>query len=117
MALSRPQSSEEHTSLDLNALPACKLNIKADVPLQIAAHLRKTMDMYGTGSPVVLRVPSAMELSFFYHRSILDVLDGLFALKAQHYEYMLKGLDDVITLENPLARKNPARLLRKHGRQ
>lgn len=105
MALTCPYGKHESTVMDIRSPPAWKLNEKANVSLQIAAHLKKTLDMFGTGSPIVLKLPSAMELSYFYHRSILDVLDGLFALKAQHYDYIMNGLDDVIILEDPLARK------------
>ena len=95
----------EITYLDIYTLPPCKFSEKADSALEIATHLRRVLETYGNGEPLSLRLPSTMALSGFYHRSILDVLDGLFELKRQHYDYMMNGLDAESILHDPLARK------------
>jgi hypothetical protein len=109
MAISRLPDNHEIAHVDTSMLAPCKFSEKSDIALQIAAHLRRTLEAYGNGNPPSLRLPSAMVLAGFYRRSILDVLDGLFELKHQHYEYVMNGLDGEIILHDPLARRKTAR--------
>jgi hypothetical protein len=51
-----------------------------------------------------LLLPSVMELAGQYHWNILDVLEALFELKKQHYDYRMDGLDGEILLWDPLCR-------------
>lgn len=52
-----------------------------------------------------LNMPSVMELAGLHHWSILDVLEALFELKRQHYDYKIDGLDGDIMLWDPLCRQ------------
>jgi hypothetical protein len=52
-----------------------------------------------------------MELAEFYHCSALDVLDGLYNLKNQRYEYAMNGLDSDVILYGPLVGLKPTKAL------
>lgn len=101
MSISYLPDHHEMTAITTVQLPPMHFSDKRSVALQIAAHLRKALHKYGQGCPTSLRIPSAMELAGFYHHSILDVLDGLFELKNQHYAYTMNGLDAEIILQGP----------------
>lgn len=109
MAVSRLPDKLDIPSLDLAELPRWKFNDREDVSQQIATHLRKALEELGAGNPPSLRTPSVMHLADFCNRSILDVLDALYALKLQHYEYVMNGLDADVILHDPLARKRGSR--------
>jgi hypothetical protein len=96
---------QEIVSVDIASFLPCKFNDKYETSRQIAAHLRHMLETFGSGEQLSLKTPSAMTLSGFYNRSILDVLDALFALKKQHYEYIIQGLDGEIILYAPVVKK------------
>jgi len=81
------------------------LNEGFDSVQQISAHLRQQLERYGAGNIPTIELPSAMELSYFYERNVLDVLDALFELKKQQYEYSMNGLDAEILLWDPINRR------------
>lgn len=105
MAVSHLPDDPEIQSLDVAELLPCKLKDDLDSARQIAHHLEQLLDGLGAGKPPSIRIPSALVLSGFYHRSILDVLDGLHELKKHCYEYVMKGLDADIILHDPMCRR------------
>lgn len=117
MAVSHLPDKPNLPGIAYTEMPAFNANKKTEMAVQIANHLKTMLKVSGTGCPASLRVPSALELSGFYHCSILEVLDGLFELKKQHYEYVMNGLDAEIILHDPLCRKKPDKRLRlvPHG--
>jgi hypothetical protein len=112
MAISRLPDNQDITGIKLQALPPFKFSQKSEVALQIASHMRRTLELFGTGNPPSLKIPSAMDLAFFYRCSVLDVLDGLFALKTQRYDYSMNGLDSEIILKDPISRRKQTASLR-----
>jgi hypothetical protein len=96
------------THLEMNDLYPAHLNEDFDSIQQISAHLRQQLERCGTGNPPTIGLPSAMELSYFYERNVLDVLDALFELKKQQYEYSINGLDAEILLWDPTSRRRRA---------
>lgn len=104
MSISQLPSKHDILTINISDFPPFVFSEKSDIALQIAAHLRRVLRNHGRGCPASLRIPSAITLSGFYQRSILDVLDGLIELKNQHYEYVMNGLDSEIILHDPLCR-------------
>jgi hypothetical protein len=104
MAISHLPDTPDIATLTVAELPEITFNDKQDVARQIADHLIKILKEKGCGCPTSLRIPSSLMLGQFYKQSILDVLDGLFELKQQHYEYVMNGLDAEIILHDPLCR-------------
>jgi len=104
MAISNLPNQQVLPAISTEELPNWEFNNKKEISEQIATHLKLAFKLYAQGCPASLRIPSAMELSVFYRYSILDVLDALFELKNQHYEYVMYGLDAEIILHDPLCR-------------
>lgn len=107
MAVFHLPDKKEAFRVERHEFPPFKPDDKTPVAEQIAEHLMQMLAIYGHGNPPSLRIPSALELSGFYRRDILDVLDGLFILKEHHYEYAMNGLDADIVLLDPWCRKHP----------
>lgn len=94
----------------IEALPAFKLKDCMNIASQIASHLKRILQ-HQASDMACLNLPSAMELAEFYHCSALDVLDGLYHLKNQSYEYAMNGLDSEIILYGPIAGHKPVKPL------
>jgi hypothetical protein len=72
---------------------------------KIARWLKKNYQEQITDQAHPLLMPSMMELAGLHHWNILDVLEALFELKRQHYDYKMDGLDGEILLWDPLCRQ------------
>lgn len=72
---------------------------------QIACYLRMLVAKHQLSeSPdrlVHLRIPSVLDLAGLFRCSELDILDALYELKEESYQYSLMGLDGLITLLDP----------------
>jgi hypothetical protein len=106
MAIYKLPDAEEKTSIPTYELPICGLHENHDTVLQIALHLRNVLALNGTGCPLKIQLPPALELSGFYRKTVMEVLDALFELKREGYDYHMYGLDGEITLIDPLSRKS-----------
>jgi len=93
---------QEITLTDVGQLPPFQAKPELAVSLQIARHLKQALKKFGKEANVTLKIPSAILLADFYHCTPLDVLDALFNLKNQLYEYTMPGLDGEITLYGPV---------------
>lgn len=88
--------------IELDNFPVYRFKANQEVALQIAEHLKLLLESYGAGKPTSVCVPSTVILSDFYQSTVLDVLDALFKLQEQHYDYMMHGLDAEIVLYDKL---------------
>jgi len=102
MAVSNLPDNTEIMALSITEIPPCKLRSDLNTAQQVACHLRRVLEIYGEGMPPSLKIPSTIELARFFNRSILEILDGLFEMKKQHFEYVMLGLDGEIILHDPL---------------
>lgn len=100
---------QESVINNVRELPPFQAKEEQAISLQIAKHLKLTLNKLGKGANISLKLPSAIDLADFYHCTPLDVLDGLFNLKNQLYEYSMPGLDGEITLSGPVANCNMGR--------
>ena len=83
----------------MEQFPPFKKHPDQDIASQIAKHLTLVLRTFKKEASPVFEVPSAITLASFYQCTILDVLDGLYALrKNQAYEYIMNGLDAEIHL-------------------
>lgn len=96
-------SHQETVINDVRELPPFQAKADQAISTQIAKHLKQTLNNLEKGVNVSLKLPSAIVLADFYHCTPLDVLDGLFTLKNQLYEYAMPGLDGELTLSGPVA--------------
>lgn len=90
-------------SVDKESFLPCQVNDKIECSLQIAEYLKKILALYVTAKPHEVHLPSVMFLAGFFHRPLIDVLEGLWELKKQHYDYVMTGLDTDIVLYEPFA--------------
>ena len=93
---------QETVVTDISQLPPFQAKPEMAMSLQIARHLKQTLKKLGKEANITLKLPSAILLADFYHCTPLDVLDALFTLKNQLYEYTMPGLDGEITLYGPV---------------
>lgn len=93
----------------LEEFPPCSFNTGISSTLQIVTYLRRMLESRQNEQARALVIPSVIELSGFFHRSELDILDAFSELKSQGYEHRIPGLDGLITIWDPLARRKPAR--------
>jgi hypothetical protein len=101
MTLPTTQETHEITTIALHECPAFELSTQEKLSKQLVAHLSMLLKSYGQGSPLAVRIPSAVHMAEFYKTSIPIVLEALDELKRHHYDYMMYCLDTPIILHDP----------------
>ena len=99
--------SVEQTQVDvmwLEEFPPCTFTSNTSSTLQIAAYIRTMLETRQGEQATSLVIPSIMELSSFFQRSELDIMDAFSELKNQGYALRIPGLDGLITIWDPLIR-------------
>jgi len=104
-------NAQDTRLIEIPQFPHFKKSEKYEIAKQIARHLKRLVKQTGNGQPTAIKVPSAMELSTFYHCTPLDVLDGLYAFRSQEYDYAMQGLDSQIILYGPRVGMKPDKVL------
>ena len=75
-------------------------------PHHIAMHMKSMLEQYGSSSPKSLKLPSIFDLSAFYNRKLSVILEALFELQTEQYDYIMHSMDEEFILFDPLDRKN-----------
>jgi hypothetical protein len=88
-----------------------KPDTRLDIATQIANHLKSMLQCPTHQNACLAQLPSVMELAGFYRCSPLDVLDGLYSLKNQRYEYVMNGLDSDVLLYGSILAYKPTKVL------
>ena len=84
-------NAQDTRLIEIPQFPHFKKNEKYEIAKQIARHLKRLVKQTGNGQPTAIKVPSAMELSTFYHCTPLDVL-------ADNLELAQAGPGDLIAV-------------------
>jgi len=104
MSVSQLTNVQKPACLDIEQVPAVTFH-SFNSSHQIAMHMKTMLEQYGTGSPSSLKLPSVFDLSAFYDRKLSVVLEGLFELRSEQYDYIMHSMDEEFILFDPLERK------------
>ncbi|MGE0201004.1 MAG: hypothetical protein AB7P76_08555 [Candidatus Melainabacteria bacterium] len=99
MPVTTPPPSGSIPAIPLAVMPEYRFHSRTASSTQIGLHLAWLMKKFG--KTCTLRIPSVLSLSGFYHRSIPDVLGGLYSLQEKGIHYLLHGLDGEVVLYEP----------------
>ncbi|MBY0403528.1 MAG: hypothetical protein K2X66_06485 [Cyanobacteria bacterium] len=97
-----------YKTLHLEDLPPFHTEEDGAITSQIESYLRKLLDTHTPfqGNPPFLLIPSACDLSSFFHCSELHVFEALQEMGKQVYDYEIRGLDGPICMRDPIGRRS-----------
>ncbi len=83
----------------LDDLPAFEFDTNQSYATQYANYFKNLL-LNPSSSHII--IPTATELSIFFNCCELDILDALYEIKEQGYEYDMYGISSLITIKDKL---------------
>lgn len=111
-AILYPKPGNKTVCLTGAGLPRIRFHEWDTRSAQIAAYLRRLLQVHQDATVADVQIPSLLELADIFDCCELDLFEALNELKQQAYRYEMNGLDCPIRLSDPLLRK-PTNLRRK----